>query len=147
MPAAFGRAEEIIIGDRKLQIFLVKNPAGFNQVIQTYRAEPNSSPTLILVNDLIADGRDVSWLWDVAFEDLPEQTRLIAGGTRAYDLALRLKYAEIATEPVTDQAKAVERLIEAIPHGGKGIILPTYTAMLALRRELSKRTQLVGMDQ
>jgi len=146
-PAAFGRAETIRINDRQLQIFLVKNPTGFNQVIQAYGAEPKASPLLILVNDLIADGRDVSWLWDVAFEDMPESPVVVVGGTRVYDLALRLKYAGVEAQAQASLNEAMKAFVESIPEGGKGIVLPTYTAMLELRKELSKQTELVGMDQ
>lgn len=148
MPPAFGRAEIVAINGRKLKIFLVKNPTGFNQVIQALQPEAGvaSDPALILVNDLIADGRDVSWLWDVAFEDMP-QTKIISSGTRAHDLALRLKYAGIASEVEPDEDKALAAFILGIPKGGTGIVLPTYTAMLAIRRQLARQTQLVGMDQ
>ena len=146
VPAAFGRAEIITINGRKVQIFLVKNPTGFNQVIQAYRSEPESKPTLILVNDLIADGRDVSWLWDVAFEDMPTGAPIVSGGTRAYDLALRLKYAKTNSFIELDYSQAIDWLLDQIPKGSGGIILPTYTAMLAIRRELAKRIDMIRID-
>jgi len=137
MPPAFGRAEVVEIGRRRLQLLLVKNPTGFNQVIQTYLIEGAKQPLLILVNDLIADGRDVSWLWDVAFEDLDGPKQILASGTRAYDLALRLKYADLKFKLAVDIPDALEGFIASIPAGETGLILPTYTAMLGVRRQLA----------
>ena len=147
MPPAFGRAETITIGDRQVQLFLVKNPTGFNQVIQAYLLESKQQPLLIIVNDLIADGRDVSWLWDVAFEDLASKQSIFASGTRAYDLALRLKYAELVPATKASINQAVTDFLETIPAGQTGIILPTYTAMLQVRRDLGKLAPGVGANQ
>lgn len=136
--AAFGRAEIVTLAGRQLQLLLVKNPTGFNQVIQTYLLEDSQLPMLILVNDLIADGRDVSWLWDVAFEDLSQRSNIIASGTRAFDLALRLKYADLKFDVQTNPETALENFVTSLPVGHTGLILPTYTAMLAVRRALAK---------
>ncbi|HSX14498.1 MAG TPA: MurT ligase domain-containing protein [Candidatus Saccharimonadales bacterium] len=146
MPAAFGRAEVVTVDDKQVELYLVKNPTGFNQIIQTYLLDPKSQPLLIIINDLIADGRDVSWLWDVAFEDVGSTGQLSASGLRAYDLALRLKYAGLKSEPLLDIDAAIERFIDQIPLGGSGIILPTYTAMLATRRSLGRSTPIARMN-
>lgn len=147
MPPAYGRAETIKIDGRNLQLFLVKNPAGFNQVIQAYLLEKSRKPMLILVNDLIADGRDVSWLWDVAFEDLSKQETIMASGTRSYDLGLRLKYADRSAIVIEKSDHAINQFIESIPKGQSGIILPTYTAMLQLRRQLATSINIAGVNE
>lgn len=141
--AAFGRVERVRLGGRRLQLVLVKNPTGFTQVLETVRpALSPQSPLLILINDNYADGRDVSWLWDVPFELLaaPAPT-IITSGSRAADMALRLKYAEVSgVQLVEDPASALDALLAAAPEGGMAYILPTYTAMLAIRKVIARRT-------
>src|SRR5690606_30642623 len=92
--AVFGRLEQVRIGETSLTLILVKNPTGFNQVIQTLNSDPDANNFWLLLNDKYADGRDVSWIWDVELEKLCEQAnQVIVGGTRAYDMAVRVKYA------------------------------------------------------
>lgn len=143
MPPVYGRAEVVRIGQHKLQLFLVKNPTGFNQVIQAYLLENRPEPMLIIINDLIADGRDVSWLWDVAFEDLGADEVITATGRRAYDLGLRLKYADKAAVIEPDTEAAINQFINALTPGQTGMILPTYTAMRPLRKELARHAAAV----
>lgn len=140
---AFGRSEHIRIGDKTVTLLLVKNPAGFNQIIDTYlRGEPDA-PALLAINDNYADGRDVSWLWDVNMERLSgDKRRLIASGIRAHDMALRLQYAELEAEPIVDCDEALERLVASVPDGGHGFIVPTYTAMRTLRKLLRQYASL-----
>jgi lipid II isoglutaminyl synthase (glutamine-hydrolysing) len=141
--AAFGRFERIQLDERSLLVLLIKNPAGANEVVRTLVA--GGSPRLLLValNDEIADGRDVSWIWDVDFEPLLEGLeRLIATGERAAELALRFKYAglpERSIEVVPSLEAALDRGLELTPPGDELIALPTYTAMLALRDLVSRR--------
>jgi UDP-N-acetylmuramyl tripeptide synthase len=141
--AAFGRFERITIGDRKLLMLLVKNPAGANEAVRTLVA--GGAPRLLVValNDAIADGRDVSWIWDVDFEPLLEGLeRLVATGERAAELALRFKYggfAEEAIEIVPSLEEALDRGLELTDPGGELVVLPTYTAMLALREIVAGR--------
>jgi UDP-N-acetylmuramyl tripeptide synthase len=141
--AAFGRFERIQLDQRSLLVLLIKNPAGANEVVRTLVA--GGSPRLLLValNDEIADGRDVSWIWDVDFEPLLEGLeRLIATGERAAELALRFKYAglpEHSIEVVPSLEAALDRGLELTPPGDELIALPTYTAMLALRDLVSRR--------
>lgn len=146
MPAAFGRAEVVELSGRKLQLLLVKNPTGFNQVIQTYQLQTTKQPLMIALNDLIADGRDVSWIWDVAFEDLDHNDPIVAAGSRCYDLALRLKYAQLQSGPQPSLSSAIIEFVSKIPEGGTGLILPTYTAMLETRKLLRRQTQVGRMD-
>jgi UDP-N-acetylmuramyl tripeptide synthase len=147
--AAFGRAERLEHLDRQVAIFLVKNPVGFNEVLRTLFPPGTDLQTapgarlLIAINDLDADGRDVSWLWDVDFEALPERVEWVTvSGIRAHDMALRLKYAGLPLERVhleLDLERALDYALEHTPPGKLLCILPTYTAMLALRRILARR--------
>ena len=141
--AAFGRFERIEMNDRGLLMLLIKNPAGANEAVRTLVA--GSPPTLAVValNDAIADGKDVSWIWDVDFEPLLDGLeRVVATGNRAAELALRFKYAGFepeAIEVVPALEAALDRGLALTPEGGELVVLPTYTAMLALRRIVSKR--------
>jgi len=141
--AAFGRFERIAIGDRQLLTLLIKNPAGANEVVRTLVAGGAPSLLLVALNDEIADGRDVSWIWDVDFEPLLGRLeRLIATGERAAELALRFKYAglpESAIEVVPSLEAALDRGLELTPPAGELTALPTYTAMLALRDLVARR--------
>ena len=141
--AAFGRFERIDVDGKSLLVLLIKNPAGANEAIRTLLAgEP---PTLLLValNDATADGKDVSWIWDVDFEPLlPTLDRLVATGERAAELALRFKYGgldEAAIEVVPELEAALDLGLELTPPGGQLVALPTYTAMLALREVVARR--------
>jgi UDP-N-acetylmuramyl tripeptide synthase len=141
--AAFGRFERIRIDERSLLVLLIKNPAGANEVVRTLVAGGAPSLLLVALNDEIADGRDVSWIWDVDFEPLlGSLERLIATGERAAELALRFKYAglpESAIEVVPSLDEALDRGLELTPAGAELTALPTYTAMLALRDLVVRR--------
>ncbi len=136
----FGRLETIEIEGRRLRLMLIKNPTGFNQAIATLNIDPGPKNIMIAINDNLADGTDVSWLWDADLEDLGPTNWLMTGGTRAFDMALRLKYAGIKDEiqVETDFNRAVDRAIKATPDAGDLYILPTYTAMLGIRRHLER---------
>ncbi|MCR4398297.1 MAG: Mur ligase family protein [Firmicutes bacterium] len=137
---SFGRMESLRVGDRTVLIALVKNPAGFNEVIRTVIEGPEAKNLVICINDNYADGTDVSWLWDVDFERLAAPGLVewvIASGLRAEDMALRLKYAGLDPVLVTienDLRKALELGLSRLPPGGTLYVLPTYTAMLGIRR-------------
>lgn len=152
--AAFGRAETVTVDGRETHILLVKNPAGANEVLRTLALEPGEHDVLGVLNDNIADGRDVSWVWDVDYELLADRVRSVTcAGTRAAELALRLKYAGVesrrirviddlaqalsaaAADPVTDRRGAEREPL---------YVLPTYTAMLALRKLLARRAEAGG---
>jgi lipid II isoglutaminyl synthase (glutamine-hydrolysing) len=140
---AFGRFERIAVGDRRLLMLLIKNPAGANEALRTIVDGGAPSLAVIALNDAIADGRDVSWIWDVDFEPLLARLdRLVATGDRAAELALRFKYAGFdagAIEVVPALEDALDRGLELTPPGGELVLLPTYTAMLALRKIVSER--------
>ena len=141
--AAFGRFERIQLDERSLLVLLIKNPAGANEIVRTLVAGGAPGLLLVALNDEIADGRDVSWIWDVDFEPLlGSLRRLIATGERATELALRFKYAgfaEDAIEVVPSLEDALDRGLELTPAGGELTALPTYTAMLALRDLVARR--------
>jgi lipid II isoglutaminyl synthase (glutamine-hydrolysing) len=142
--AAFGRAETVHVGGREMRILLVKNPAGANEVLRTLALEPGEHDLLGVLNDRIADGRDVSWIWDADFELLAGRVRrATCSGTRAPELALRLKYAGIDPVRICVQADLPSALREAAADGSDPqtplYALPTYTAMLALRELLVAR--------
>ncbi len=142
--AAFGRFERIPVGDdRTVLILLIKNPAGANEAIRTLVDGGATATALIALNDGTADGRDVSWIWDVDFEPLGAGLEhLVASGDRAAELALRFKYgglAETAIEVVPALEEALDRGLALTPPGGELVVLPTYTAMLGLRRIVAAR--------
>lgn len=134
---AFGRGETLIVGGMPLELVLVKNPAGFRLGLESY--DPAGYATMIAINDNYADGRDMSWLWDVDFSSF-DQHPVAISGIRAYDMALRLQYEEVAIARIEPQlAKALQGFISQYPHLPKRIYC-TYTAMLTLRKELGKIT-------
>ena len=141
--AAFGRFERIAVGDRGLLMLLIKNPAGANEAIRTIVEGSTPAVAVIALNDAIADGRDVSWIWDVDFEPLiGNLTQLVATGDRAAELALRFKYGGLdagAIDVLPSLGSALDRGLELTPPGGELVVLPTYTAMLALRRIVGER--------
>jgi lipid II isoglutaminyl synthase (glutamine-hydrolysing) len=141
--AVFGRQEQIAVGRGSISLALVKNPVGFNQVLATAAEEQPPDQLVIAINDLFADGTDISWLWDVDFERLASMPGpVLCTGLRAADMALRLKYAELPGERVAvqpDLEKAVEGAVALAMEGQHVMIFPTYTAMLSIRDDLQRR--------
>ena len=140
--AAFGRFERIPAGGKRIVMLLVKNPAGANEALRTLEA--GVPPVLVLaLNDAIADGRDVSWIWDVDFEPILEHVdRVVVSGDRAAELGLRLVYGglpEHRLEVVPALDAALDRGLELVDAGTELVVLPTYTAMLRLRGILAER--------
>ena len=140
---AFGRAETVALGGRPVSILLVKNPAGANEVLRTLALEGDGLELFGVLNDRIADGRDVSWVWDADWELLaPHLRRVTCSGTRAAELALRLKYAGVdpARLRVIEGVEAgLDDALAAAPAGTPLYTIPTYTALLELRELLSRR--------
>lgn len=135
---AFGRGETVTIGGQPLELVLVKNPSGFRLSLASFA--PAGYATMIAINDNYADGRDMSWLWDVEFDSLKEGGVAEVSGVRAYDMALRLQYDEITVSHIEPSLPgALQHFITANANQPKRIFC-TYTAMLALRRELAKIT-------
>jgi UDP-N-acetylmuramyl tripeptide synthase len=140
---AFGRAEVVQAGGRDLVLLLVKNPAGANEVLRTLVLEDGQLDLLGLLNDRTADGHDVSWVWDADFELLAPRLRtMTCGGTRAAELAVRMKYAGADPETLRVEHE-LERALDAALAGGDPArplyALPTYTALLELRELLVRR--------
>ncbi|ERN40224.1 UDP-N-acetylmuramyl tripeptide synthase [Rubidibacter lacunae KORDI 51-2] len=147
--AAFGRAEELTVAGKHVRILLSKNPVGTNETIRAVvqqRDGGKTSVVLIVLNDRIPDGTDVSWIWDADTEKLLASGTLVVSGDRAYDMALRLQYgcetlkqagAAILVEP--ELSRAVDRALELSPTGETLHVLPTYSAMLEVRQLLTGR--------
>jgi UDP-N-acetylmuramyl tripeptide synthase len=144
--AAFGRAERIAIGEVEVQVLLIKNPAGANEILRTLVLEPSELDLLVILNDRTADGRDVSWVWDADFEMLAARVRRVTcAGTRAAEMAVRLKYAGVPADRLHVVPGVAGALDFAVSHEASGrlYVLPTYTALLELRSELAGRGQVV----
>ncbi len=141
--AAFGRFERIETADRRILMLLIKNPAGANEATRTLLEGGAPEVLVVALNDAIADGRDVSWIWDVDFEPLlQEAARVVVSGERAAELALRFAYGgldESRLELVPDLEAALDRGLELAGPGGELAVLPTYTAMLELRAIATRR--------
>ena len=140
----FGRAEQFRLGQAQARMMLVKNPAGYNQVINLISHDVGSCKLAFLLNDRFADGTDISWIWDVDFEALAAQqgrfTRIFVSGVRADDMALRLKYAGFPAERI-ELVRDYEKLLGEIgADAAPAFIMPTYTAMFDLRGEIGKHT-------
>jgi UDP-N-acetylmuramyl tripeptide synthase len=138
---AFGRAEAVELDGREVLLLLVKNPAGANEVLRTLALEDGEHDLLAVLNDNIADGRDVSWVWDADFELLAGRLRRVTcSGTRAAEMAVRLKYAGVPEDRLVVEPELNRGLDRALADGeGRLVAIPTYTAMLELRRLLVDR--------
>jgi UDP-N-acetylmuramyl tripeptide synthase len=141
--AVFGRVETIPVGGRAVSILLVKNPAGANEVLRTLTLEDGSIDLWLALNDRIADGRDVSWIWDADFEVLDGRVRhATCSGTRAEEMALRLKYAGIDPASIAierDLGRSLDTAVADRADATPLYALPTYTALLELRELLAER--------
>lgn len=133
----FGRGEKIKINNKVVWIYLIKNPTGTTEVLKTL-SQINGCRFLIALNDNLADGRDVSWIWDAQFETLSNHTNeIFVSGKRGYDLALRLKYANIPQDKIkvfNNLSKAIQEAAKSTGYNEVLYILPTYTALLELQR-------------
>lgn len=141
---AFGRGEILKLHDQPIELVLVKNPGGFRLGLKSFN--PKGYATMIAINDNYADGRDMSWLWDVDFESLGAHGVAMISGSRAYDMAVRLQYDEIDVASVEpDLRRALKKFIESKRDEPKRIYC-TYTAMLAIRKQLSKITDVEAIS-
>ena len=141
--AAFGRFERVAVDGRDVVLVLFKNPTGANEALRAIQPDVADAHVLLALNDQIADGRDVSWIWDIDFEGRLDAARSITcSGRRAADMALRLRYAGIGIEDITRLVELEDGLNDAVRSaepGGRVYVLATYTAMLELHRVLSTR--------
>ncbi|GAC1514191.1 MAG: MurT ligase domain-containing protein [Chloroflexota bacterium] len=143
---AFGRMEHMRVGEAQVYLALAKNPAGFNEVLRTVTQSEQPVHLLVMLNDNLADGRDVSWIWDSDVEILQGHVgSVVFGGTRAEDMALRFKYAglfETVAGPhldvINNTSQALECALRGTPPGETLFVIPTYTALLDVRRVLTK---------
>lgn len=135
---AFGRQEILTINDKKVQIFLSKNPTSFNESLKTI-SESKAKNLLIVLNDRIPDGCDVSWIWDVDFENFSSQfNNITVSGDRVFDMALRLRYAEFNNFQIEENlSNSIKIVLKNTPFGETCYILPTYSAMLEVRKILT----------
>lgn len=135
---AFGRGEQLQLNGQPLELVLVKNPAGFRLGLASF--DPQGVAAMIAINDQYADGRDMSWLWDVEFGSLADSGVAMVSGTRAWDMALRLEHDDVAVAQVEeDLARSLTEFLSSTPDQPRRIYC-TYTAMLALRKELAELT-------
>jgi len=148
LSAAFGRMEKIKIGEKNIYLMLVKNPTGFTQTIETLTFDNNKKNILIALNDNFADGTDVSWIWDAEVEIIKEYfSNFTVSGIRADDMLLRLKYADFDTTKITKELNlktAMESALKKVNDGETLYVLPTYTAMLEIRRDLANQGLVKG---
>ncbi|MFT4034368.1 MAG: MurT ligase domain-containing protein [Patulibacter sp.] len=149
MAAAFGRGERVVLRSRELLLMLIKNPVGANEVLRTLALEQRPLDVLAVLNDRIADGRDVSWIWDADVEAAaPSVRRLVCSGTRADELAMRWRYAGVPAEQIVVVPELHAAVEAATVGGGDGdgpvVVLPTYTAMLELRQLLHAEQAVAG---
>jgi len=148
--AAFGRYQNIKLDDKNVLLFLIKNPAGANEVIRTIAINQKIN-LLVILNDNIADGRDVSWIWDTNWEALRSKTlNITIAGTRAWDMALRLKYAgfKIDTNNVNDDLNSsIDNALIKLSRDDTLFVLPTYTALLGLQAYFKSRGEGTWQNQ
>ncbi|MBI2621704.1 MAG: Mur ligase family protein [Candidatus Levybacteria bacterium] len=136
---AFGRQEKIKYKGRYVQLFLSKNPTSFNESLSTVK-ELGGKNFLLVLNDRIPDGLDVSWIWDINFEEILDKNfNITVAGDRCYDMGLRLKYAEFFTHIEPDLRKALDHAVENISSEQVLYILPNYSSMLEIRKILTGR--------
>jgi UDP-N-acetylmuramyl tripeptide synthase len=145
--AAFGRVERVDMNGRSICLLLIKNPAGFTQVLETFLVGRKGLHIMMVINDRDADGRDVSWLWDVPLEMLAQaQAHISVGGMRAADMVVRLKYAGQQSRHEPDLQHGIKRLVRSAEEGEEVYILPTYTALNEVRGVLSKLTHMESIS-
>jgi lipid II isoglutaminyl synthase (glutamine-hydrolysing) len=146
--AAFGRMEKVKVGNKSIFLMLVKNPTGFTQTIETLTFDDTKKHVLIALNDNFADGTDISWIWDAEMEILRDNLATITvSGIRAEDMLLRFKYAGFNTEGIVIEKNlktALDGALDSMSDGETLYILPTYTAMLDIRRTLAERNLVKG---
>lgn len=145
IPAAFGRGEVIrLTDDLSITLALVKNPSGFRQSIRSYDTSQYALVAFV-INDDFADGRDVSWLWDVDFTDIDKDNVRVAAGSRAGDMVLRLKYDEISCKNVGNEFDLMQYINSQPDRYGEILIFCTYTAMTNIRSGLEKTANIKGI--
>ena len=137
----FGRFQKIMVGKKTIYIFLIKNPTGANEVVKVLSSQGNLN-LLVILNDNFADGTDVSWIWDTNWETLSQKTKqLTISGTRSWDMATRLKYAnfKVSKYNVNEQIdSSIKSAMKLLNTNDTLVILPTYTALISLQKYFAK---------
>lgn len=141
---AFGRMEQFTSGDNKINIILVKNPAGFSQTMSFLKSIDDDFTMILSLNDNAADGRDISWIWDVDFADIfvkPNVKEIYVAGKRCYDMAIRVKYEGThGREIKVIEDEDYNKLVDIATSQGRDVyIVPTYTSMMTMRPTIAKR--------
>jgi len=152
--SCFGRMESIPLGEKNIQVILIKNPTGLSQVLKYLTTVEKACVICFMINDRTADGTDISWLYDVDFEPLKNMqnrvSRIYVSGIRAEDMAVRLKYAGIFTDHIAiekNNPAMLDSALNTLNAGETLYILPTYTALLDIRKLLKKRFNLKNFWQ
>ncbi|MHB1452894.1 MAG: MurT ligase domain-containing protein [Saccharofermentanales bacterium] len=146
--AGFGRMEKFEVGGRDVCIVLVKNPVGLERALSFLENASDAGSVQFLLNDNIADGTDVSWIWDVDFESRKFDATCFVSGTRCYDMALRLKYSGISADRIIVDPDCASGFETALSHCRQGrclYIFPNYTSLLSLRAYLERRYRLTSI--
>ncbi|MCM1284618.1 MAG: MurT ligase domain-containing protein [Acetobacter sp.] len=141
---AFGRMEQFKCGENKVNVILVKNPAGFSQTMSFLKTIDDDFTMILSLNDNAADGRDISWIWDVDFDGIFNKTNLktlYVTGKRCYDMAIRVKYEGVGDREIKIiENEDYEKLVDVATSQGRDVyIVPTYTSMMTMRPVIAKR--------
>lgn len=137
MEVPFGRGEKLHIQDKLITVALIKNPSGFTSNIKTFITDSNPDAVVFVINDKVADGRDVSWLWDVELEEvIAKEVNITTSGIRGLDMAVRLKQAGYAAKTTISVERTIKDLFET--NNKNIVIVPTYTALFEVREALSR---------
>lgn len=141
---AFGRMEQFISGENKINVILVKNPAGFSQTMSFLKSIDDDFTMILSLNDNAADGRDISWIWDVDFNGIferPNVKDIYVTGKRCYDMAIRVKYEGVGDREIkVIENEDYNKLVDIATSQGRDVyIVPTYTSMMAMRPTIAKR--------
>ena len=141
---AFGRMEQFVSGDNKINVILVKNPAGFSQTMSFLKSIEDDFTMILSLNDNAADGRDVSWIWDVDFADIFKKSNvkdIYVTGKRCYDMAIRVKYEGVGNREIkVIENEDYDKLVDIATSQDRDVyIVPTYTSMMTMRPVIAKR--------
>lgn len=141
---AFGRMEQFTSGEHKINVILVKNPAGFSQTMSFLKSIDDDFTMILSLNDNAADGRDISWIWDVDFNHIFEKSNvkdIYVTGKRCYDMAIRVKYEGVGDRKIKIiENEDYDKLVDVATSQGRDVyIVPTYTSMMTMRPTIAKR--------
>lgn len=133
-----GRMENFMLGDRKTTLNLAKNPVGANMTLRVMNEMQGEKELLFVLNDNIADGLDVSWIWDINFSIFERVTRVVTSGTRAYDIAVRIKCSGYNPEKIVVQPDLDKAVAELAKTEGRKFVIANYTAVQPTRNALKR---------